>query len=85
MSTVTVLINANIASVGNKASRAMDIICQMDTNVHKVQDNLFGAKIAQAHAVHQHHSADLTYSVGDKVMLSTFHCWCDYMKQGDNR
>ncbi|GBE87359.1 Transposon Ty3-G Gag-Pol polyprotein [Sparassis crispa] len=51
----------------------------------EAQDNLFLVKVNQAALANRSCSEEVSYAVGDKVLLSTFHCRWDYMQRGDNR
>ena len=51
----------------------------------EAQDNLLLAKTDQAHHANKHRGAEIIYKVGDKVLLSTFHRWREYMQRGDHR
>ncbi|GBE79178.1 Transposon Tf2-1 polyprotein [Sparassis crispa] len=69
----------------NEATRAAELFTHLDMDVMEAQDNLFLAKVNQAALANHLHSEEISYVVGDKVMLSTFHRHCDYMQHGDNR
>jgi hypothetical protein len=62
---------------------AKQIISQIALDVEEAKDNLLQAKIFQSHYANQHHDKELTYSVGDKVMLSTLHRWNEYKRKGE--
>lgn len=51
----------------------------------EAQDNLLLAKLNQALAANQSRGAEITYSIGDRVLLSTLHRRRDYMQRGDHR
>ena len=59
---------------------ATDIITQIYVDVNKAKDNLFQAKVFQAHFMNGHQAAEDIYSNGDHVMLSTLHRHQEYKK-----
>src|ERR1700734_2093241 len=61
---------------------ATDIITQIYVDVNKAKDNLFQAKVFQAHFMNGHQAAEDIYSNGDHVMLSTLHRHQEYKKKG---
>ncbi|KAI0075541.1 hypothetical protein K474DRAFT_1563293, partial [Panus rudis PR-1116 ss-1] len=67
------------------AISAADLIRSIDTDVMEAQDNLLLAKSDQAHHANKHRSQEHVYSVGDSVLISTFHRRREYMQKGDNR
>ncbi|OJT11765.1 hypothetical protein TRAPUB_11691 [Trametes pubescens] len=61
---------------------ALEAIQRLETDILEAQDNLLLAKAAQATHVNHSHGEEPHYSVGDKVLLSTFHQQCEYMQCG---
>ncbi len=61
---------------------AAKIIAQLLDDMAQARDNLIKAKINQAHHANKHRGKEDVFEVGNKVMLSTFHCRRDY-KAGD--
>ncbi|OJT04019.1 Transposon Tf2-7 polyprotein [Trametes pubescens] len=61
------------------------LIRQIETDSLEAQDNLLLAKLAQAQAANRSRGPDHSFSVGERVLLSTFHCRRDYMQRGDHR
>ncbi|THG92770.1 hypothetical protein EW026_g8249 [Hermanssonia centrifuga] len=64
---------------------AAKVIAQLETDVMEAQDNLLLAKSNQAFHADKTRGPESVYSVGDKVMLSTFHRRRDFMQRGDHR
>ncbi|OSD00346.1 hypothetical protein PYCCODRAFT_1342559, partial [Trametes coccinea BRFM310] len=77
-------LHENVATepAGDIADR---LISRIDTDVLEARDNLFLAKVAQAQAANRSRSPEHPFSVGDRVLLSTFHRRRDYMQRGDHR
>ena len=53
-----------------------------NSSILLMQDNLFTAKVSQAHQANRHRGPEI---VGDRVMLSTFHRHQEYRKKEDER
>ncbi|GBE84986.1 hypothetical protein SCP_0701700 [Sparassis crispa] len=68
-----------------EADRASILIRQIETNVLEAKDNLFLTKVNQAALANRTRGNEIIYSVGDKVLLLTFHRRRDYMQCGDHR
>ena len=64
---------------------ACEMISKMHTNISETKDNLFMAKISQAHQANVHRAADPPFKIGDKVMLSTLHHHQEFKKKGEKR
>jgi hypothetical protein len=67
------------------ASKAEDLISQIQTDVLEAQDNLLQAKVFQEHYANVDRGKEFIYVVGDMVMLSTFNRRREYNKKGDRR
>ena len=61
------------------------IITQLQNDIADVKDNLLLTKVTQAHHAKPSCADEIMYNVGDKVMLSTFHRWCEYKQRGEKR
>ncbi|GBE85259.1 Transposon Ty3-G Gag-Pol polyprotein [Sparassis crispa] len=68
----------------DEATRAAELFTCLDTDIMEARDNLFLTKVNQAALANRSRSEEISYAVGDKVMLSTFHRHHDYMQRGDN-
>ena len=55
------------------ASATENIISQVTEDIADAKDNLLEAKLYQASSTNASWGSEITYNVGDKVMLSTFH------------
>ncbi|KAI0081092.1 hypothetical protein K474DRAFT_1558712, partial [Panus rudis PR-1116 ss-1] len=64
---------------------AQQLLDAIECDVLEAQDNLFLAKTAQAHYADKHRSPETVYSVGDMVLLSTFHRRREYLQRGQSR
>ncbi|OJT07183.1 Transposon Ty3-I Gag-Pol polyprotein, partial [Trametes pubescens] len=64
---------------------ALEAIRNLETDVLEAQDNLLLAKAAQATYANRSRGEEKRYSVGDKVLLSTFHRRREYMQRGSLR
>ncbi|EIW62447.1 uncharacterized protein TRAVEDRAFT_86614, partial [Trametes versicolor FP-101664 SS1] len=64
---------------------ALDLLRRMETDVMEAQDTLLLAKANQALHANVSRGADHRFSVGDRVLLSTFHRRREYMQRGSNR
>ncbi len=64
---------------------AKSLLERIETDIMEAQDNLFLAKLSQASCANTLRSEEWPYSVGDMVMLSTFHRQRNYMQHGDHR
>ena len=51
----------------------------------EVQDTFYLAKIEQSLQANKHRRFKKVYKVGNKVLLSTLHCRCEYMTRSDHR
>ncbi len=60
------------------------IVERLETDVMEAQDNLLLTKTNQAYHTDKTRGPELDYASGDKVMLSTFHCRCNFMQRGDH-
>jgi hypothetical protein len=65
------------------AKAAAELLSDIETNIMKAQDNLLLAKTNQAYHANKSHSPKHIYKVGDRVLLSTFHCRQEFMQCGD--
>lgn len=65
------------------ASAAENIISQVTEDIADAKDNLLEAKLYQASSTNASWGSEITYNVGDKVMLSTFHRRWEYKQKGD--
>ncbi|KAJ3480303.1 hypothetical protein NLI96_g8442 [Meripilus lineatus] len=63
--------------------RASDLLATFTTDMHAAKDNLTAAKIAQTIASAPHRGKEVSYNVGDLVLLSTMHRRQDYVRKGD--
>ena len=63
---------------------ANTILLQLEDDVNAAKDNLLLAKIMQGVQKNKHGSNEICYEIGDQVMLSTFHCWQEYLQKGQN-
>ncbi|KAJ3003649.1 hypothetical protein NUW54_g5196 [Trametes sanguinea] len=61
------------------------LISRIDTDVLEARDNLFLTKVVQAQAANRSRGPENPFSVGNRVLLSTFHRHRDYMQRGDHR
>lgn len=57
------------------------ILSKMTNEVADVKDDLLLAKPTQASVVNTTYRLKIQYQVGDKVMLSTFHRYCEYKQK----
>lgn len=64
---------------------ALEAIQRLETDVLEAKDNLLLAKAAQATHANRSRGEELRFSVGDKVLLSTFHRRREYMQRGSLR
>ncbi|OJT13242.1 Transposon Tf2-12 polyprotein [Trametes pubescens] len=64
---------------------ALAVLCRLETNVMEAQDSLLMAKSSQAFFANSARGPDLRFSVGDRVLLSTFHRQREYMQRGSHR
>jgi hypothetical protein len=62
---------------------AQAVVKQVMDALLNVKDSLTTAKISQAHHANKDHSPDPTFKVGDRVLLATTHCRCEYMQAKD--
>ena len=60
------------------------VLQRLEDDVQAAKDNLLLAKVTQAAQKNKGCSAEKPYAVGDKVMLSTFHWWRDYVQKGQD-
>jgi hypothetical protein len=67
------------------ASKAEEMISQIQTDVLEAQDNLLQAKIFQEHYANMNRGKEFVFVVGDMVMLSTFNRRREYNKKGDKQ
>ena len=67
------------------ATQVKDVIAWINIDINETQDNLLMAKTSQARHANLHQGHEITYKVGDRVMLSTFHRWQEYRKKGNKR
>ena len=67
------------------ALAADQIIRAIETYTLEAQDNLVLAKSHQAIHANGSRGPEIAYKVGDRVLLSTFHCRREYMQRGDHR
>ncbi|GBE82210.1 Transposon Ty3-G Gag-Pol polyprotein [Sparassis crispa] len=74
-----------VDDTSDETAHAAKLFTRLETDVMEAQDNLFLAKVNQAALTNHLRSEEISYAVGDKVLLSTFHRQQDYMQQGDNR
>ena len=65
------------------SSTAESIISRITMDVTDAKDNLLLAKLTQASGANKSHGKEICYWIGDKVMLNTFHRWCEYQQKGD--
>lgn len=72
------------SEVTNTIADAHVVLQQLEDDVQATKDNLLLAKITQAAQKNKGHSAEKPYTIGDKVMLSTFHQWRDYVQKTQN-
>ncbi|THG97431.1 hypothetical protein EW026_g4575 [Hermanssonia centrifuga] len=70
---------------GTDADHTAALLKRLDADVMEAQDNLLLAKSNQAYHADKHRGKEHVYHVGDKAMLSTFHCRRDFMQHGDHR
>ena len=77
--------DSSISDFGGDGERAAALIARIETDTLEAQDNLLLAKTHQALAANTHRGPELRYSVGDQVLLSTFHRRREYMQRGDHR
>jgi hypothetical protein len=68
-----------------KAPEVQDFMDKMILDTEEVKDALFAAKVTQAMQVNKHRNKVETFSVGDRVMLSTLHQRREYKSQDKNR
>ena len=73
------------AEFGLSAEQAGALIRRLETYTMEAQDNLQLAKSQQALYADVHRSPEVPHSVGENVLLSTFHRRRDYMQRGDHR
>lgn len=64
---------------------ALQVLQEIETNYLEAMDNLITAKINQAHQANSHHSPEVEYKVGDKVILSTINCHWEYVQKQDGQ
>ena len=75
-------LSPELQSVG-PAAEAM--IAQLQNNIADAEGNLLLTKVTQAHHAKTSCADEVIYNIGDKVMLSTFHQWCEYKWKGEKR
>ncbi|GBE82422.1 Transposon Ty3-G Gag-Pol polyprotein [Sparassis crispa] len=73
-----------VDDTSDEATRAAELFTCLNTDIMEAKDNLFLVKVNQAALANRSRSEEVSYVVGDKVMLSTFHRRCDYMERSDN-
>ena len=73
------------AKLRSAASAAESIISRIAMDVADAKDNLLLAKLTQASGANKSRGKEISYQIGDKVMLSTFHRRCEYQQKGDGR
>lgn len=60
-----------------------ETIRQIQEDVHKAQDNLILARIAQAAQANKLRGEELRYKVGDIVLLNTHNRWREFQQKKD--
>ncbi|KAI0039458.1 hypothetical protein FA95DRAFT_1504146 [Auriscalpium vulgare] len=73
--------DATMAEFGTDVLRAQLVINPLTVDFAEAQDALFAAKLQQADTTNQHRGPKRAYAVGDRMLLSTFHCRRDYKAQ----
>lgn len=69
----------------SEAAVAEAVIRQVSKDVADARDNMLAAKVAQTHSANASRGTEVTYKVGDKVMLSTYNRRRDYKRKGQKR
>jgi hypothetical protein len=64
---------------------ALKLIKSIENDVLEVRDSMLAAKISQAHYTNKDHALDLTFKVGDHVMLTTAKWRREFMQAKDGR
>ena len=72
------------SEVNNSVTDACIVLQRLEDNIQAAKDNLLLAKVSQAAQKNKGHSAEKPYAIGDRVMLSIFHQWRDYVQKGQN-
>ena len=68
-----------------EAACAIALLESLAQDTAEAKDNLLKAKVAQAECANRHRGPEVTFKAGDKVQLSTEHCWCEYMQAKSGR
>ena len=77
--------NALPVELGSAATRAEEIIQQINDDVDAARDNLMLAKVFQAHNANENRGPEVEYKINDLVMLSTTNRRQMYKKKGEKR
>lgn len=78
------LVSEVAANLGADSFNAATLISKIETDVMEAQNNLLLAKTNQVHHANHSRGDEIPYHAGDKVFLSTFYRWRNYMQRGDN-
>ena len=68
------------SDVDKDYTTACNLIEHINTNISEVQDNLLVTKITQCEFANHHHANEDVSSTGNRVLLSTKHCWREYVQ-----
>lgn len=63
----------------DEEKQAQELIERINGEVDRVKDCLLAAKITQVHHANKDRGSDPELMVGEKVMMKTAHCRCEYM------
>ncbi|THH11766.1 hypothetical protein EW146_g7926 [Bondarzewia mesenterica] len=69
----------------NSAKSATQTIQRILADAQEAHDNLLNAKLSQADSANRRRAAEPQFSIGDRVLLSTFHRRRDYQAQDKSR
>jgi len=69
----------------DEAKSAQAVLQQVQGYTWEAKDNLFRAKVDQAHQANKYRTKEDVFKVGEQVMLSTKHRRRQYTKKGDKR